>query len=208
MNDKKIKSERGIYSLMLAFFLGTALMGCKEQEAYVLSTQQFDGEEVSQVAEMSAESVPAKVCVYVCGAVQSPGVYELKEGARIADAIEAAGGMTKKAQPDGFNLAEKLQDGQMIDVLTKKEAKERAQKNSMQTVEQDETSEDPDGKINLNSATKEELMRIPGIGETRAQSILSYRMEHGNFSRIEDIMCVEGIKEGLFERMKEYICAK
>lgn len=140
------------------------------------------------------------ICVFVCGKVSSPGVYELPKESRVADAIRAAGGMTGEADEFYLNQAELLTDGQKIYVPDKEEAQQMADPGTGIT-EQDKEQE----KVNLNTATKEELMTLSGIGEARAQSILAYREEHGPFESIEDIRQVEGIKDGIYNRIKDKI---
>lgn len=135
------------------------------------------------------------VVVHVCGAVEKPGVYELPESSRVSDAVEMAGGFSKEANRDYLNLAEAIADGQKIYVPTYEEADAFVL-----------TQDDADtGKININTATKEQLMTLPGIGESKALSILSYREEHGRFSSIEEIMEIPGIKDAIFSKIKEYI---
>lgn len=126
--------------------------------------------------------------VYVCGQVMNPGVYRLEHGSRVTDAIEAAGGVTKSAFVDNLNLAEQISDGQRIYVPGT-----------------DEISEYKDSRININTATKQELMTLPGIGQSRAEDIISYRSSHGSFKSVEDIMLVPGIKEAAFLKLKDYI---
>lgn len=141
------------------------------------------------------------VQVYVCGEVAAPGVYQLKDGMRICDAVEAAGGLTKAASREYWNLAEKLSDGQMIYFPTEEEARER--KASAEAA--GATVEESDGRIDINTADATQLVTIPGIGETRAAAILAYREKNGPFAKVEDIMQVSGIKSALFEKMKDYI---
>ena len=136
-----------------------------------------------------------KIYVYVCGEVKCPGVYELLDGSRICDAIDAAGGMTETACTDYLNLASYVSDGQKIEVLTNEEV--------ALIVEQEE--KDASGLININEAMLEELITLPGIGETRASSIISFREKNGPFDKIEDIMNVSGIKEAAFEKIQAYI---
>ena len=131
----------------------------------------------------------------------SPGVYQLKDGMRICDAVEAAGGLTKAASREYWNLAEKLSDGQMIYFPTEEEARER--KASAEAA--GATVEESDGRIDINTADATQLVTIPGIGETRAAAILAYREKNGPFAKVEDIMQVSGIKSALFEKMKDYI---
>lgn len=139
--------------------------------------------------------------VYVCGAVTSPGVYVLKEGSRVYEAIALAGGMTENAGKDGLNQAEPIEDGQMIRVPTKEETLESPEGMTHGT-------DCEDSRIDLNRATAEELMTLPGVGQSKADSIIRYRMEHGGFSAVEEIMNVEGIKEGVFNRIKDNIKVK
>ena len=159
-----------------------------------------------QIQESSKEKTteqPNKICVYICGCIQKPDVYFLEEGSRICDIFELAGGLTEEAATDYWNQAQLLTDGEMIYVPTKEEANEQglSENSGFHSM----SKEDTNGKININTATKEELMKIPGVGETRAESIVSYREEHGKFSDISDIKRVSGIKDGLFDKMKEYI---
>ena len=138
--------------------------------------------------------------------MNAPGVYELRTDARIYEALEAAGGMTEDAAADWINQAEALSDGERIYVPTQEEAEESAQSVSGQWA-------DPNGnaggsasdKININTAAKEELMTLSGIGASKAESILKYRQEHGNFQSIEDLKKIEGIKDGVFNKIKDDI---
>lgn len=139
-----------------------------------------------------AKEEEAQICVYVCGEVCAPGVYELPAGARIGDAVEAAGKMTAEADENWLNLAEHMTDGQKIWVPSVQEAEELSQA----------ALEEQSGLVNLNSASKEELMTLTGIGESKAKDIISYREEHGSFASIEELMQIPGIKEGVFEKIK------
>lgn len=120
------------------------------------------------------------VQVYVCGEVAAPGVYQLKDGMRICDAVEAAGGLTKAASREYWNLAEKLSDGQMIYFPTEEEARER--KASAEAAGAS-VQEESDGRIDINTADAAQLVIIPGIGETRAAAILAYREKNGSLRK-------------------------
>ena len=149
--------------------------------------------------EASGRTAEEQICIYVCGAVVTPGVYEFIPGARVAEAIMAAGGMTEEAAETYWNQAAVLEDGQKIYVPTKEEAAEEAESQSRgQIIEQE-------NKINLNTASKEQLMTLSGVGSSRADAIIAYRREYGGFGSIEDIMKIEGIKEGVFKKMKDKI---
>ena len=140
-----------------------------------------------------------KTClVYVCGAVVSPGVYELDDGSRIYEAVELAGGFMEDAAEDVLNLAESVTDGQMIRIPTEEEQEAAGRQGA-------EADSAADGKLDLNRADVAALMELPGIGQSKAEAIVGYREEHGSFSRTEDLMKVEGIKEGVFDKIKDRI---
>lgn len=149
------------------------------------------------------EAAPEEtVQVYICGAVASPGVYTLPCGSRVVQAVEAAGGFLPDAEEKILNLARKIEDGEQITVWTREEAEnmestETPQQNTGGT-EQASSS----GKVNLNTAGKEELMTLSGIGESRADAIIAYREANGPFGSVEEIMNIEGIKEKMFEKIR------
>lgn len=139
---------------------------------------------------------PAKdIYVHVCGAVVSAGVYCLPEGARAADAIEAAGGVTDEGVPDLLNLAKTVSDGERIYIPAEGETE------SFFRMEE----QSGDDRVNINAASKEELMTLPGIGSARAEDIIAYRTSHGEFEKPEDIMNVAGIKEAAYQKIRDKI---
>ena len=145
------------------------------------------------------------ITVYVSGEVNSPGLVELPSDSRIADAIKACGDFTPLADKAKINLAQKLTDGMQIQVSRKAPVI-----NSNEQVN-DTNSNSPNNNsssnlININTATKEDLDTLPGIGPATAQKIIDYRQEHGNFSSIEDIKNVKGIGEAKFSKMQDKIC--
>lgn len=145
------------------------------------------------------------ITVYVSGEVNSPGLVELPIDSRIADAIKACGDFTPLADKAKINLAQKLTDGMQIQVSSKAPVI-----NSNEQVN-DTNSNSPNNNsssnlININTATKEDLDTLPGIGPATAQKIIDYRQEHGNFSSIEDIKNVKGIGEAKFSKMQDKIC--
>jgi competence protein ComEA len=157
------------------------------------------------------EEQSRKIYVYVCGAVQSPGVYELLPGSRVYQALEAAGGTTETADDRSLNRARLLSDGDQIIVYTREEV-QAGQADVFAPV----SGEKSDGvqtdggskdgrKVNINRAGVEELQELPGIGEARARAIVTYREEHGGFSGIEEIQNISGIKQKAFEKIKDYI---
>lgn len=171
--------------------------------------------EMSQEPESPAESqeetgpaaiveVPEEpyVYVHVCGMVREPGVYEIPAGSRIYEAVEAAGGFAEGSAGDFLNLAQEVQDGMKIEVPDQEQAALWKEAGSGADAGNASGS---GGKVDLNRATKEELMTLKGIGESRAEDILRYREEYGGFQAIEDIMNVPGIKEGAFAKIRDQI---
>ena len=142
--------------------------------------------------------------VHVCGAVERPGVYELPQGSRIYQAIECAGGLSNEADPDYLNQADFVSDGEKVYVPTREEVAEMDSPLQNVVTQSGETGV-PSGLVNLNTASEEQLCTLPGIGSSKAKSIIAYREEHGSFDRIESVMNVAGIKDGLFQKIKAYI---
>lgn len=159
-------------------------------------------EDLKEDKAVEEQSQSEQVCVYVCGAVNNPGVYSLENGKRIGDAIAMAGGMKEDAAHDSLNQAELLTDAQMIRVLTVEEVQNG--KTNVTNENSEKVAED-NGLVNINSATCDQLMALPGIGQNKADSIIAYREENGKFNSVEDIMNIAGIKEGVFNKIKDYI---
>ncbi|MCI8339688.1 MAG: hypothetical protein HFH62_13590 [Lachnospiraceae bacterium] len=156
------------------------------------------------------ENASGECAVYVSGAVRKPGVYRYQGTARVCDALEAVGGLQKNAAAGSLNLARKLEDGEQICVLTKKEAAQaekraRREQGGPGDEKNGDFSGGGPGKVNINTATEAELMTLPGIGEAKAALIVGYREEHGKFTKIEDLMQISGIKEGIFQKIKNNI---
>lgn len=139
--------------------------------------------------------------VHICGEVISPGVYELEEGSRVFQAVEKAGGFTEDAAQEYLNMAERISDGMKIVVYNKAEAEEAAAEGALSLTKEASAPL----KVNLNTATKEELMSLKGIGESKAEDIIRFRESHGDFKKIEDVMKISGIKDAAFEKIKEDI---
>lgn len=188
--------------------------GCGGEDSFVLESATETGTEEKDTEQHETEPVTEasaqEICVYVCGAVAAEGVYTLPADARAADAAAAAGGLTPEAASGYVNLAEKLQDGMRIYFPTEAELSGgevpgwAAGSAGMQQ-ENPAAEESATGLVNLNTAGKEELMTLPGVGESKADAILKYREENGGFDRIEDLMNISGIKEGVFNQLKDRI---
>jgi competence protein ComEA len=143
-----------------------------------------------------AEPAPArKVLVHVVGAVRSPGLYELKEGSRVDDAIRKAGGPKAKAALELVNLAAPVADGQQVVVPLRGRGRGSATA----------AGEPSGGPVHLNSATLEDLDELPGIGPVTAQKILDYREAHGAFQSVDELDAVPGIGPARLEQLKPLV---
>lgn len=151
-------------------------------------------------SDSEKEKSTENIFVYVCGAVQKPGVYELLSGQRICDAIAAAGGLSEQAAGDSLNQAEVLSDGQMLRVLTTEEAAAATVQPGQETAESSR-----DGRVDINTADASALMSLPGIGQSKADAIIAYRNKHGAFKAPEELMNISGIKEGVYQKIKDSI---
>ena len=173
----------------------------------------------TELSDASSEEAKTLV-VHICGAVSAPGVYELPAGSRIIDAVEAGGGFLPEAEEACCNLAEEIVDGCQIYIMTKSESCADGQTekkagiqtspdSDMQTTDRNVRSNNApaleNGLVNLNTADIAALMTLPGIGESRAKAIISYREQHGAFAKIEDIMKISGIKQAAFSKIKDKI---
>lgn len=173
----------------------------------------------TELSDASSEETKTLV-VHICGAVSAPGVYELPAGSRIIDAVEAGGGFLPEADEACCNLAEEIVDGCQIYIMTKTESCADGQTekkagiqtspdSDMQTTDRNVRSNSAtaleNSLVNLNTADVAALMTLPGIGESRAKAIISYREQHGAFAQIEDIMKISGIKQAAFSKIKDKI---
>ncbi len=146
---------------------------------------------------------PKPLRVYVSGAVAHPDVYELPCDSIVKDAVEAAGGATGEADLNRINLARRVHDEEQIYVPRKGE--ENPPVSTSPSSASPSPSDQRGHKVNINAATAEELSTLPGIGPTKAQSIIDYRLANGPFQSIEDIKNVRGIGEATFEKLKDKI---
>ena len=168
----------------------------------------------------TGETQPEMIYVDVCGAVANPGVFQLAAGSRVFQAIEAAGGYLPEAVQNCVNRAGVLTDGQQLYILTQEEMEQQGldpaemagasdgQMNGSAGTGQNTgiaAQAQQDNRININTADETQLTTLTGIGATRAQAIIAYRQENGPFATIEEIMNVQGIKEGTFAKIKDEI---
>ena len=202
--DKNKIIKIAVASIIGILAIGYYFLNNKSENTYenVLSNEII----VENVAkEEKNEEEKNLIKVYVTGEVNSAGVIELEEGARIEDAIEGAGGITSNANLKNINLAYEVTDGEKIYIPNISEQEEDAEEVTVLT---ENTSSSSKGKININKATVSELTSIPGVGNSTAEKIVSYRDKNGKFSSIEDVKNVSGIGDAKYEKLKDYITVK
>ena len=157
--------------------------------------------ETTMLVEKTEVSTTQETVIFVDikGSVKNPGVYQMKVGDRVKDALDAAGGLTDEADSQKVNLAKRIED-QMVIVVQK--VGEEAEEIPAGATSKEEAKE---GKVNINTATVEELKTLKGVGEKKAEAIIEYRKKNGSFQTKEDLMKVRGIGKKLFESFQERI---
>ncbi len=206
------------------------------EESRQVQDGESQGTETESVLVDAVNPQAGVIYVHVCGAVENPGVYELEAGSRVYEAVQQAGGFADSAEQNYVNQAQVLEDGVKLVIPTREEAAAAQddaseESNALQDRAQDGSGiaggaereigivggarsdgqggdAASDGRININTASEAQLCEIPGIGATRAAAIAAYRESHGAFGKPEDIMNVNGIKEGMYEKIKDIICVK
>lgn len=195
----------------------------KEEEEPVI----LEKKDEKKTKKEEIEKVEYKVDIK--GEINMPGIYTMKENSRVIDVIEQAGGLTEEANTSVINLSKKVTDEMVIIVYSNREVEDfkhtkevekvvqekcnQKDENSLvngacitsSTSKEETTTPQISGKISINTATKEELMTLPGIGENKAKDIINYRESNGPFATIEDITKVSGIGESIFAQIKENI---
>ena len=226
---EKWKIAAGIFVVLFCILLGCK-RNEKQTETLMLTSavgetdpEKEDETQASQKAEEEPELSPSPATmpveatvfcvVHICGAVNCPGVYTLDNGSRIYQVVEAAGGFREDAREDYLNQAGPVTDGMKIYVPTVEETREVAwtEISDSTGISEGDAGTSPDGApeensggglININTAGEALLCMLPGVGTSKAKSIVAYREANGAYQRIEDIMNVEGIKEGLFQKIR------
>lgn len=196
-----------IITIFLSVFLFYNISS-SETEKQILSLNEFTHEEESN--EIKIEDVQENIFVEIKGEVLNPNVYELEKGSIVRDLILISGGLTEIGDTSNINQARELQNGECIVVLSKQEILDM-KNNSNEILKVDnvssfnvESSFD-DYKVNINTASKEELKTLSGIGDGLAEAIISYREENNGFNTIDDIKNVSRIGDKTFEKFKDKI---
>ena len=167
---------------------------------YRLNNQDIDI--IDNEEELTDNTPNSMITVYVSGEVNKPGLIQIDSNARVSDAITACGNFTPLADKNAINLAQKLSDGTHIQVPTIKNSANTTSSTNNSSNSPNDKSND---LVNINTATKEELDTLPGVGPATAEKILNYRQEHGNFQSIEDLKNVKGIGEAKFNKLQDKI---
>ncbi|MBJ8350407.1 helix-hairpin-helix domain-containing protein [Streptococcus zalophi] len=198
---EKLK-ENKIVAVLVAIIVVLALSVIIPMMMPEKETTQVDILETSQIEETTTtqtsvtENPPQEVTIDLKGAVLKEGVYQMPSGSRINDLINKAGGFLETADKKSINLAEKLTDEQVVYVASQGE--------DISVITPESKSKE-NGKVNLNTASLEELQSLSGIGQKRAQDILDYREANGSFSSLDDLKNVSGIGEKMVNQLKEEV---
>lgn len=181
---------------------------------YLLNMDQNETEKIVEIEEINKEEIKKeKVTVDIKGAVLNPGIYTLDNNKRVFDAITIAGGLLDNSDTENINMSLKLTDEMVIIVPFKEEKQnsvgDKEHLNNSNNIENDakvsNSKNTNNEKVSINKASKEDLMTLKGIGETKALAIINYRKEHGNFKSISELQNVKGIGKSIFEKIKDNI---
>lgn len=211
-----------LLTLILVLFLFVIISYFKEKN------DEISTKSIKKLSNVSKKTSNLKTLfVDVKGAVNAPGVYELEDGKRVIDAINLAGGFSDKADTINVNLSKRLTDEMFIVIYTKQEIYNYKKSNETSNIncasfecvcpdvkndacieknlKAENNKKEANNKVSINNATKEDLMSLTGIGESKANAIINYRNENGLFKQIEDIKNVSGIGDSVFEKIKNNI---
>ena len=207
-----------IIGVIIIGSIGYYIYNSKSENSY----EQLEtiSEEQDTKNEENVENDEEEIVIHIAGQIKKPGIIRIKEGARIADIIEKAEGLTEKANIENINLAYIVEDGQKITIPSKEETEEKesittqagegiiTDTSQTSNIKTDTPKQKTTGKININKAEQEELQNLSGIGESTAIKIIEYRKQNGEFKEIEEIKNVPGIGDAKYEQIKENIKVK
>ncbi|WP_303868130.1 helix-hairpin-helix domain-containing protein [Acetobacterium wieringae] len=188
----KLERNKILYILIVLVFLGVFWGWYHFKESRDAAISISDATVLENGADENSQSDQAQMMVHITGAVNQPGVVSLNQGARLIEAIELVGGLTETADVDSLNLARKIQDEEKIHIPVIGEV-------SATTVSSE------NDKININTASLEELKSLPGVGDVIAQGIIDYREKHGGFKQLEELKNVNRIGDKVYDGLSESI---
>lgn len=193
-----LSAKAALIGGILLILVGMGSLFSKKEE----SVEETTVVEMTVLAEKTEVSTTQETVIFVDikGAVKNPGVYQMKVGDRVKDALDVAGGLTAEADSQKVNLAQRVED-QMVIVVPK------VGEEGVAAIPAGATSKEAtkEGKVNINTATVEELKTLKGVGEKKAEAIIEYRKKNGSFKTKEDLMKVRGIGKKLFDSFQERI---
>lgn len=192
--------KKAILRTVVIVFVCVSLTACGKEDVHMELSDETGNIEQKSTESKNENKEHDSIVVYVNGAVKRPGVYTLRQGDRVYQAVDMAGGMSSDAKKDAINLAETITDAQNIHIMTKNEYKKGHKNNSRKEADETNTK-----LVNINTADKEQLTTLPGIGGTKADAVIVYREEKGLFSSKEDIKNVSGIGEATYTNIKDLI---
>jgi len=182
--------------VLFVVITGVIYINNRSRDTVLIDPAPYNGSETENYdGSNKDDTTDAIIMVYIAGCVKNPGVYEVKNGSRVTDVLDAAGGATDEADLKAINLAARVKDEDKIIVPNISENLSGSQAGA----------QNESGLININTATKEELKTLPGVGDVRAGNIIAYREKNGNFNSIEDIMNVPNIGKGIYAQIMDYI---
>lgn len=208
---KKLNKNQKIVILVIVIIIIISI------SYYSYTKENIEYEELSVINQTNTvnseetEKEINKIKVHISGAVEKEGVIELESNSRIADLIEKAGGIKQNAYMKEVNLASKLEDGEKVYIPTKEEyEKDKKQETATNIVISNKQelvtgNKQSSNKININTATQEQLDNLPGVGASTAQKIINYRKENGKFKKKEDLKNVSGIGDSKYNQLKDLI---
>ncbi|WP_286947392.1 helix-hairpin-helix domain-containing protein [Acetobacterium sp. UBA5834] len=188
----KLDRNKILYTLIVLVFLGVFWGWYHFKESSDTAISISDATALENGADENNQSDQGQMMVHITGAVKQPGVVSLKPEARLIEAIELVGGLTETADVDSLNLARKIQDEEKIHIPAMGEVSATA------------VSSEND-KVNINTASLEELKSLPGVGDVIAQGIIDYREKNGGFKQLEELKNVTRIGDKVFEGLAESI---
>ena len=208
---KIVKKEKIIVSIIVILLIGISYYIYSNQDTNDINKENNSIKDIEEnVQEEQNTENKNIIVVHVSGAVNNDGIIELEEGSRVSDAIEKAGGLKENAYTKDINLAYKVEDEMKIYIPTIDERNKYSEENDKDAADNkfknDSTNiKDKNSKININTATKEQLESLPGIGESTSIKIIEYRNQNGKFKDIQDIKNIKGIGESKFNNIKDKI---
>ena len=199
IKEKKVLCGFLLLTLLCGVFASLYVVEVTAEEAYICPKT-----DVSTETSTSSD----EVVVDIKGAVVNPGIYRVQESAIVHDIIVLAGGLTEDADTSNLNLSKKVTDEMVITVYTHEEVEKLEKQDAIVEADKDSSKTDDKsetGLISLNTATLEELMSLPGIGESKGKSIIQYRENCGRFTKKEDLLNISGIGEKVYAELEAYI---